>query len=683
MERSQAQDRINYLSRELTKHNRLYYELDAPEISDLSFDALLKELIDLETKFPEFKLPDSPSQRVGGEITRKFNVVAHKRPMQSLDNTYSPEELRDFDRRVRETLGQAAAYVCEPKIDGVAISLHYKKGVLQQAITRGNGLEGDEVTANVKTIRSIPLRLTGDDLPEELEVRGEVFMPKSVFEQLNHETRKTLLDEGFDEEEIKDRLWKNPRNTASGTLKLQDSALVAKRKLEAFIYYVIGDESLGRTHFERIQKAKAWGFKVPEAVSFCQNLEEVLTEIEVWKEKRAHLAYDIDGMVVKVDNIAFQEELGSTAKAPRWAIAFKYAAEQAITSLRDIYFQVGRTGAVTPVAQLKPVQLAGTTVKRASLHNADFIAALDLRLGDSVWIEKGGDIIPKVVSVDLSHRSKQAEAFVFPSQCPACGSQLVREAGEAVFFCPNQTGCAPQKLGRLVHFVSKKAMDIDTLGEKTLQLFLEKGLVSTASDLYFLEASMLQGLEGFKEKSIQNILEGIEASKKQAFHRVLFALGIRHVGETVAKKLAKAFPDIDKLGSASEEDLIAVEDIGEVIAQSIRLFFAQEGNLRELEKLQRSGLCFESDQEEPAIAPNAPLLNQVAVVSGVFSQMSRPQLTTYLEYLGAKVTGSVTGKTNLLVAGDNMGPAKREKAEKLGVRILSEDEFIQTYGLPS
>ena len=508
-------------------------------------------------------------------------------------------------------------------------------------------------------------------------------MPKSVFEQLNHETRKTLLDEGFDEEEIQDRLWKNPRNTASGTLKLQDSALVAKRKLEAFIYYVIGDENLGRTHFERIQKAKAWGFKVPEAVSFCQNLEEVLTEIEVWKEKRAHLAYDIDGMVVKVDNIAFQEELGSTAKAPRWAIAFKYAAEQAITSLRDIYFQVGRTGAVTPVAQLKPVQLAGTTVKRASLHNADFIAALDLRLGDSVWIEKGGDIIPKVVSVDLSHRSKQAEAFVFPSQCPACGSQLVREAGEAVFFCPNQTGCAPQKLGRLVHFVSKKAMDIDTLGEKTLQLFLEKGLVSTASDLYFLEASMLQGLEGFKEKSIQNILEGIEASKKQAFHRVLFALGIRHVGETVAKKLAKAFPDIDKLGSASEEDLIAVEDIGEVIAQSIRLFFAQEGNLRELEKLQRSGLCFESDQEEPAIAPNAPLLNQVAVVSGVFSQMSRPQLTTYLEYLGAKVTGSVTGKTNLLVAGDNMGPAKREKAEKLGVRILSEDEFIQTYGLPS
>ncbi len=683
MEPKQAQDRINYLSRELTRHNQLYYALDAPVISDQSFDALLKELIDLETRFPEFKQPDSPSQRVGGEITRKFIVVAHKRPMQSLDNTYSPEELRDFDRRVREALGQAAPYVCEPKIDGVAISLHYKNGLLQQAITRGNGLEGDEVTANVKTIKSIPLRLTGDNLPEDLEVRGEIFMPKSVFEQLNHETRKTLLDEGLDEEQIQDRLWKNPRNTASGTLKLQDSALVAKRKLEAFIYYVIGDERLGRTHFERIQKAKSWGFRVPEAVSFCQNLEDVLKEIEVWKEKRAHLSYDIDGMVVKVDNIAFQEELGSTAKAPRWAIAFKYAAEQAITSLKEIYFQVGRTGAVTPVAQLKPVQLAGTTVKRASLHNADFIAALDLRLGDSVWIEKGGDIIPKVVSVDLNQRPKQAEAFVFPTHCPACATPLVRETGEAVFFCPNQTGCAPQKLGRLVHFVSKKAMDIDTLGEKTLHLFLEKGLVSTASDLYGLEAAMLHGLEGFKEKSIHNILAGIEASKKQPFHRVLFALGIRHVGETVAKKLAKAFPTIDALRAADETALVAVEDIGAVIAQSIRLFFAQDGNLRELQRLRNFGLCFLAKLEEQALAPDAPLVNQVAVVSGVFSQVSRPQLTAYLEYLGAKVTGSVTGKTNLLVAGENMGPAKRQKAEKIGVRILSEKEFIQTYGLPS
>jgi len=652
-------DQINY-------HNNLYYQKNKSEISDYEFDQLLEKLIQLEKDFPELKLPDSPTQRVGGTITKEFPNVAHEYPMLSLGNTYSAEELKDFDSRVAKGLdGEPYEYFCELKFDGVSISLKYENGILTQGITRGDGVRGDDVIANVKTIRTLPLKIKSKNIPHKFEVRGEVFLPKKNFELLNKER-----------EDIGEETYANARNTASGTLKMQDSAEVAKRKLDCYLYYLLGEENNVETHEEAIKKMESWEFQVSPTYKKCRNIQEVLKYIEHWEEKRNDLPLETDGVVIKVNNLSQQRQLGFTAKSPRWAIAYKYKAESVSTRLNGITYQVGRTGAVTPVAELEPVFLAGTTVKRASLHNANEIERLDLRIGDYVFVEKGGEIIPKVTSVDLARRDEKLKPVSYITHCPECGTELIRHEDEANHYCPNEKGCRPQITGRIVHFIQRKAMDIDSLGEKTIEQLFDLGLVKTPADLYDLNKEEVLRLEGFKELSTKNLLKGIEASKAASFEAVLFAIGIRFVGKTVAEKLARHFKSMENLMSATYEQLLEAPEVGEKIAQSVHHFFEQKENQLEISRLKKAGLQFESSFKEPEKISNA-LGGKSFVISGTFQNYERDHLKEVIVAHGGKVLSSVSGKLDFLVAGENTGPAKREKAEKLGVKIISEQEFEQ------
>lgn len=685
------QSKIEKLRKEIEEHNYRYYVLSAPVISDIEFDKLLSELITLEKAHPEFASPDSPTQRVGGQVTKEFRAVKHKYPMLSLGNTYSREELGEFDERVRKTIGNDFEYVCELKFDGVAIGLTYKKGRLVQAVTRGDGVQGDDVTANVKTIRSIPLVLKPGDYPEEFEIRGEIFMPLSSFESINAQLEAQLKEDGYNEEEIADRLLKNPRNAASGTIKMQDSAVVARRKLDCYLYFIYSDPFPFKTHYESLEKARSWGFKVSEHLRICKSLDQVFTFLEKWNVERHKLPYDTDGVVLKINSYAQQRDLGFTAKSPRWAIAYKFQAESVSTQLLSISYQVGRTGAITPVANLKPVQLAGTTVRRATLHNADQIQKLDLREGDFVFVEKGGEIIPKITGVDLSKRGLFSEPVNYITKCPECNTILERTEGEVLHYCPNSNGCPPQIKGKIEHFISRKAMNIDSLGEEKVELLFEHDLIRTPADLYHLKADQLLGLEkvvvneeggkskkiSLREKSVQNILEGIEASKKVPFERVLYAIGIRYVGETVAKKLAYHFKSIDALAAASEAELMEAEEIGGKIAQSICLFFKQKENRDFIKALQKAGLQMELSVSSMPAKISSKLEGQSFVVSGTFSNFSREEIKSLIEQHGGKNQSGVSSKTDFLLAGEEAGPSKLEKAMKLKVRILTEAEFSE------
>jgi DNA ligase (NAD+) len=663
MTAAQAAREIASLTAEINRHNDLYYQKSKPEISDRLFDLLLKQLQDLEDKFPELRLPDSPTQRVGGSVTREFESVAHRYPMLSLGNTYSEEELRDFDGRVSRALeGEAYEYFCELKFDGVALSLWFQNGLLVRGVTRGDGVRGDDITANVKTIRTIPLRIKDDNAPSFFEVRGEAFLPKLQFDRLNRE-----------QEDIGAELYANARNTASGTLKMQDSSEVARRKLDFFAYSLLGVES--PTHEKSIQSLEKWGFNVSPTYRKCRNIDSVLRYIGAWKEKRRELPLETDGVVIKVNSHDQQERLGFTAKSPRWAIAYKYQAQSASTLLRGITYQVGRTGAVTPVAELEPVLLAGTTVKRASLHNANEIARLDLHIGDTVFVEKGGEIIPKVTGVDSTKRNSKSRPARFVSNCPECGSRLVRKEGEAAYYCLNEKGCPPQIKGRIEHFIQRKAMDIDSVGEKTIAQLYDLGLLRSPADLYDLTAKDVIRLEGFKEVSTRNLLAGIDQSRSMPFQKVLFALGIRYVGETVAAKAASYFGSVDKLAQASAEDLLKAPDIGEKIAQSIRQYFSDPSNLKEVARLRKAGLQFEAEAQ--AAKESDALESKSFVISGTFEKYDRDQLKSIILKNGGRVLSSVSGKLDYLLAGSDMGPAKKEKAGKLGVRIISIEEFEQ------
>lgn len=674
-EQAQVQERMRELEAQIQHHNHLYYDLAKPEISDRAFDALLAELIRLETEHPQWASPDSPTQRVGGTITKQFPTVVHQPRMYSLDNAYEKDAVLAFDKRVRQTSAQPVSYVCEPKIDGVAIRLTYKNGVLFQAVTRGDGVQGDEVTANVKTIRSIPLTLKGAHIPETLTLSGEIYLPRARFDALNQQIEEEGRKEGLSPEDIQERKYKNPRNTAAGTLKLQDSKEVARRRLEAFIYHVIEDEPTVDSHAELIEKARQWGCKVPDVVKVCDTIEEVMAQIDAMDALRHTLPYDTDGVVIKVNPLEMQRQMGFTAKSPRWALAYKFQTEQAFTQIRSFDFQVGRTGAITPVANLVPVALGGTTVKRASVHNADFIAQLDLRVGDTVAVEKGGEIIPKIVAVNHDLRPLDSQPLTFPTQCPECSATLVRRSGEAQHYCPDEWGCRPQLIGKLVHFVSRKAMHIESLGEKTIQTFFDQGWVRRPSDFYQLTAEQITSLEGFKEKSAENILAGLEAAKAVPFPRVLFAIGIRHVGETVAQKLAAAYGSLTALRETSREALLSVPEIGEVIADAVWHWLKDATLQAEMDRLADVGLQMEAVKKQ--VEGPQPLQGKIFVVSGVFSHFSRDGLKEAIEQAGGKVSSSISKQTDYVVAGDQMGPAKREKAESLGVQIISEETFIQ------
>jgi DNA ligase (NAD+) len=665
MTAEEAKKRIEELSAQVNYHNHLYYQESRTEISDYAFDQLLEELILLENQFPQFRYQDSPTQRVGGTITKEFETVEHDFPMLSLSNTYSEEELLEFDKRVAKGLSeQPYEYFCELKFDGVAISLLYEDGYLSRAATRGDGTRGDDITNNAKTIRTLPLSIKKEGVSPRFEVRGEVFMSREVFNKLNRQR-----------EEQGEALMANPRNAASGSLKMQDSAQVARRYLDCYLYGMVGQELPVSTHAEAIQLLEKWGFNVSDSYRQCNNMKEVLTYINEWEHKRMDLPVDTDGIVIKVNSHEQQRILGSTAKSPRWAIAYKYKAQSAATTLEDIDYQVGRTGAITPVAHLAPVQLAGTTVKRASLHNANEIARLDLRIGDTVFVEKGGEIIPKVTGVDVSKRQAKSDAVNYATHCPACGTALIRKEGEAQHFCPNIKGCPPQIRGRLEHFIQRKAMDIDSLGKETVALLHDKGLVNTPADLYKLTYEDIFALEGFKDLSTKNVLKGIEASKNAPFENVLFALGIRYVGKTVAEKLAKHFKTIERLEQASFEELIEVPEIGERIAQSVISFFKDPENREIVLELKESGLQFEL-VEEDSVKESEALAGKSFVVSGVFQQFSRDEIKEKIMANGGKVISAVSGKVDYLLAGENMGPAKRNKAEKLGVSIISEQDFL-------
>lgn len=664
----QAQQKIQDLSAEINQHNYNYYVLSKPTISDYEFDMLLEELQKLEAQFPQLADENSPTKRVGGSITKNFETVKHKYPMLSLSNSYSKEEIADFEHRIKKLVEGELEYVCELKYDGVAIGITYKNGKLVQAVTRGDGVQGDNITENVKTIRSIPLQLKGD-FPEEFEIRGEVFMPKKVFEQLNKE-----------KEEIGEQLYANARNTASGTLKMQDSAIVAQRKLDSYLYFVLGENLPFSTHFQAIEKAKEWGFKVPlsekKYIAKCRSVDEIFEFINYWDKARHQLDFDIDGVVIKVNSYDKQQELGMTAKSPKWAIAYKFKAEQAKTKLLEITYQVGRTGAITPVANLQPVLLAGTTVKRASLHNADQIEKLDIRINDTVLVEKGGEIIPKIVGVEATQRDIFSEPVSYITHCPECNTPLVRKEGEAQHYCPNEWGCPPQIKGKITHFISRKAMNIDGLGEETIDLLVDKNLISNSADLYELTYHQLYELEGFKEKKVQNILEGIQKSKQVPFERVLFAIGIRYVGETVAKKLAKQFKSIDAIANATFEELINTDEIGDKIAESLQQFFANEYHQQLVNRLKEKGLQLTLSEEQLANTTNK-LAGLTFVVSGVFSLFSRDELKNSIEQNGGKVAGSISKKTSYIVAGENMGPSKLQKAQDLGVAIIDENKFME------
>lgn len=656
--------KIKKLREELHHHNYLYYVLDKPEISDYEFDMRLKELQELEEKHPEFEDPNSPTLRVGGAVTKSFATVVHEYRMYSLSNSYSKEELEDWEKRVKKLVDGKLQYVCELKYDGASISLKYENGKLVNAVTRGDGFQGDDVTNNVKTIRSVPLKLKGD-YPGQFHIRGEIVLPYEGFAKMNAER----VEAGEDP-------YANPRNTASGSLKLQDSAEVARRPLDCLLYSLVGNKLPVHSQFEGLEKAREWGFKVPKEAELKDSISEVLDYINYWDKHRHDMPYETDGVVVKVNSYRQQEELGYTAKSPRWAIAYKFKAEQESTRLKKITYQVGRTGAITPVANLEPVQLAGTIVKRASLHNADQIEKLDVREGDTVFVEKGGEIIPKIVGVDFTKRDPDSEPTKYATHCPECGTELVRKEGEAQHYCPNYNGCPPQIVGRIQHYISRKAMDIEGLGAETVTLLVNAGLIVNYADLYTLKKEDVLPLERMAEKSADNLIKGIEKSKEIPFERVLFALGIRYVGETVAKKLAKHYKNIDALENASEEDLINIEEIGESIAKSVVDFFDSEENREIVERLKQYGVQLEISAEKLANQTDK-LAGNTFVISGVFEKVSRNELKKLIEDNGGKVSSSISSKTNYLVAGENMGPSKLAKAEKLGTTMLSEDEFLQ------
>lgn len=657
-------ERIDQLREELHVHNYNYYVLNAPVISDLEFDKLMRELQDLEALHPEYYDPNSPSVRVGSDLNKNFTQVEHKYPMLSLGNTYSQAEVTEFYERVSKSLNEEFELCCEMKYDGTSISLTYEDGKLVRAVTRGDGVRGDDVTDNVKTIRSIPLVLHGEGYPKNFEIRGEILMPWNVFEELNRE--RELREEP---------LFANPRNAASGTLKSQNSAVVANRKLDAYLYYLLGDNLPHDGHYENLQEAAKWGFKISHISRKARTLQEVFDFINYWDVERKNLPVATDGIVLKVNSLHQQRNLGYTAKSPRWAIAYKFQAERALTKLEKVTYQVGRTGAVTPVANLDPVQLSGTVVRRASLHNADIIASLDLHIGDMVYVEKGGEIIPKITGVEVSARPAGSEKVTFITHCPECGSELVRYEDEAAYYCTNETACPPQIKGKIEHFISRRAMNIEGLGPETVDLFYQEGLIHDIADLYTLQTADICRLERMGEKSAENIIQGIERSKEVPYERVLFALGIRFVGETVAKKVAKAFRSIEALASANLDDLIHVDEIGEKIAGSIIQYFANEKNRILVERLRQSGLKLEADEEDLS-GYSDKLKGMSIVISGVFARHSRDEYKALIEKHGGKNVGSISKKTSFILAGDNMGPSKLEKAQQLNIPIKDENEFL-------
>jgi len=664
----EIQEKIIRLRDELHQHNHRYYIEDAPIISDFAFDQLLEELQELEIQYPQFQDPNSPTQRVGGDVTKSFDTVAHRYPMYSLSNTYSKEELLQWEERIRKILGSEAviSYTCELKFDGASISLTYKNGELVQALTRGDGIQGDAITTNIKTIKTIPLKLNGD-YPPFFEIRGEIILPWEGFHKMNQE--RAALGEP---------LYSNPRNTASGSLKLQDSRLVAARPLTCFLYGLAGEQLPIDAQYQALQKAREWGFKVPDSARLVHSIDAVFDFITEWDVKRKDLPYEIDGIVIKVNSLSQQDILGFTAKAPRWAMAYKYKAEQATTVLEGVHYQVGRTGAVTPVAQLKPVLISGTIVKRASLHNADQIEKLALRIGDTVFVEKGGEIIPKITAVKIDERGAQDNAVHFIAHCPECGSSLEREEGEAQHYCKNEAACPPQQIGKIQHFISRKAMDIEGLGGETVSLLFHEGLLSNVADLYRLQKEQILPLERMAEKSVTNLLEGIEKSKEKPFSKVLFGLGIRYVGETVAKRLTKAFGSLDALQSASVTSLTAIEEIGERIAQSLVTYFSEPSNQHLLEALKSHGLQMEEVHEQRQF--HSAFEGKRFVVSGVFEGYNREGIKNEIENLGGIIVSSISSKTDYLVAGEGMGPSKEAKAKKLNIPILSESDFIAFKG---
>lgn len=662
--RSEIQQHIEELREKLNLYNYRYYVLNDPSVSDFQYDMMMKELQNLEGKHPEYDDPSSPSKRVGSDLNQSFETVKHRYPMLSLGNTYNEEELADFDGRVHKALSGPYEYACELKFDGTSICLTYENGILLRAVTRGDGEQGDDVTENVKTIRSVPLKLHGDDYPADFEIRGEIVMPFNVFEAINKER-----------EENGDPLFANPRNSAAGSLKMQNSSEVAKRRLDGFFYYMPGDNVPFDGHFENLRKAKEWGFKISEHTRKCQSLDEVYQFIHYWDEERHNLDFAIDGIVIKVNSIQQQKQLGFTAKSPRWAISYKFKAEMVKTKLLDVTFQVGRTGAVTPVANLDPVQLAGTTVKRASLHNADIIEGLDLRIDDTVLVEKGGEIIPKIIGVDKDARMMESMPVTFIRNCPECGTELKRFEGEAAHYCPNQNGCPPQIKGRIEHFISRKAMNIDGIGAETVDLFYQEGLVKNIADLYMLKKTDIAGLERLGEKSAENIVAGIKKSLEVPFEKVLFALGIRFVGSTVAKKLAYAFTNIDKLMQAAEDELIEIDEIGNRIAQSVVAWFQQQDNLDIINRLRKHGVQLALDQS--VLENRTELLKgKTIVISGTFNKHSRDELKKIIEENGGKNTGSISKNTDFLLGGEGIGPSKMQKVEKLGISVISEDDFL-------
>ncbi|SMC50873.1 NAD-dependent DNA ligase LigA [Pedobacter africanus] len=664
---SEIKDKMNALVEELNQHSYNYYVLAMPTIADYTFDQKLAELAELELAYPEFADPNSPTQKVGGDITKTFTTVPHKWPMLSLGNTYNEQDLRDFDERIKKAIGENFEYVCELKFDGLSISLTYEGSKLVRAVTRGDGAKGDDVTTNVKTIHTIPHHLKADDIPPLFEIRGEIFMHRAAFERLNRER-----------EELGEIPYANPRNFAAGTIKMQDSKEVARRPLDCFLYSLNTDKNYFKTHWESLLGLKKWGFHISEHTKLTNNIEEVLDFIKFWEDERFKLSYDIDGIVIKVNSYAQQQELGFTAKSPRWAISYKYKAEEVETILEKVTYQVGRTGAVTPVANLKPVQLAGTTVKRATLHNANEIERLDLHEGDSVFVEKGGEIIPKIINVNLDKRKADAVKVIYPNACPECGTSLIRKEGEVAFYCPNDEACPPQIVGKIQHFIGRKAMNIDGLGDETIETFYQRGLVAHISDLYTLheKAEQLKKLERFGEKSIENMLKGIELSKQMPFEKVLFGLGIRYVGETVAKKLAFGIKNIDNLATASLEELTGIDEIGHRIAESIIEYFSKTEHIQQINLLKSYNLQFEAVETQITLQSDK-LTGKTFVISGVFENYSREELKNMIESNGGKILSGISAKLNYLVAGDNMGPSKLEKAKKLNVPLISQEDLLE------
>ena len=661
----EIKEKIQSLREALEQHNYNYYVLSAPTISDRAFDEMMKELQQLEEKYPEYADPHSPTQRVGSDLSKEFEQVVHQYPMLSLGNTYSEGEVKDFYERIARDLNEPFEIVAELKYDGTSISLVYEEGCLVRAVTRGDGTRGDDVTANVKTIRSIPLKLRGENYPKTFEIRGEILLPWAEFDRLNKER-----------EEQEEPLFANPRNAASGTLKQQNSAIVAARKLDAYLYYLLGEELPADTHYDNLDIARSWGFKIPNVIRKCHSLQDIYDYIAYWDVERKNLPVATDGIVLKVNSLRQQKHLGFTSKSPRWAIAYKFQAERAVTRLNSVSFQVGRTGAITPVANLEPVLLAGTTVKRASLHNADIIEGLDLHLGDQVYVEKGGEIIPKIVGVDVEARSLlMGDKVRFIRTCPECGTSLVRPEGEAAHYCPNESGCPPQIKGKIEHFVTRKAMNIN-IGPETVEDLYEAGYVKDSADLYTLRVADLLRLERWAEKSARNLMASLEESKQVPFERVLYALGIRYVGETVAKRLAISFLSIERLSQATLEELVAVDEIGERIAQSVKNYFADEHNQTLVNRLKEYGLQM-MVTEDKLVNRSEKLKGLTIVISGTFSKHSRDEYKAMIEQHGGKNSGSVSGKTHYILAGENMGPAKLEKASKLGVKIINEDEFLK------